>query len=312
MRLPFLSTLLLGLLVPADAGKPKPVPRMQALPLPHEEVSFQRDGVEIAKFHFGKDQRRPFVYPVVGPSGRSLTRMGHPRDPESHSHHNSVWFSHQSVGGVNFWEDRGGKIEYRRVLRFEDTDDIAFVETENVWVNPQGLPIAMDRRRVGVRALADREWLLMLDLELRAIEKEVPIGQTAFGFLGVRMAKTIGVHDGGGTIRNSEGGVDEKACFRVPARWLDYSGPIVGNTVEGITLLDHPQNPTSPGPFHCRDDGWMGASSTYAGAMTITKEKPLRLRYALYIHSGAAHLEKIEMQWKAFAEESWTEFPSKK
>ena len=35
-----------------------------------------------------------------------------------------------------------------------------------------------------------------------------------------------GVHDGGGTIRNSEGGVNEAGVFWKPARWCDYSGRI--------------------------------------------------------------------------------------
>ena len=138
------------------AAEPKPVPRMQVLPLPHDEVSFQRDGQELARFHYGMDQRRPFVHPINGPSGRSLTRMGHPRDPDGHSHHNSVWFSHESVGGVNFWSDRGGRIEHRRVLRFEDSEELAYVETENAWLNPDGKPVLTDRRRVGARFLLVR------------------------------------------------------------------------------------------------------------------------------------------------------------
>src|ERR1051325_1669482 len=79
--------------------KPLPPPEMQALPLPNHEISFQRNGTEIARYYFGPDLRRPFVFPIIGPSGRSLTRMGHPRDPESHSHHNSVWISHPDVNG---------------------------------------------------------------------------------------------------------------------------------------------------------------------------------------------------------------------
>src|SRR5215213_9532272 len=86
-------------------AEPPPVPRMQAIPQPHEEVSFQREGVEIARMHGARDLQRPFVFPLVGPSGRSLTRMGHPHDPVTHSHHNSVWFAHQSLNGLNFWED---------------------------------------------------------------------------------------------------------------------------------------------------------------------------------------------------------------
>lgn len=296
----------------ALAAEPKPVPHMQAIPLPQDAVSLQRDGVELARVHFAKSQRRPFIFPVNGPSGRSLTRMGHPRDPESHSHHNSVWLSHQFVGGTNFWENRGGRIEHLRVLRFEDSDDAAFVETENAWLDSTGKPVLHDRRRITARALPAGEWLLLLDVQLEARTAEVPLAQTAFGMLGVRMAKTIGVADGGGTIRNSEGGIDEAGCFRKPARWMDYSGPITATATEGITLFDHPSNPNHPVPFHCRNDGWMGAALTFAAPLTVKAGEPLRLRYALYIHSGIPAPEKINAQWKAFAESPWLEFPLKK
>ena len=296
----------------AFGAEPRPVPRMQAVPQPREEVSFQRDGEEIARFRFAQDQRRPFIFPIIGPSGRSLTRMGHPHDPVTHCHHNSVWFSHQSVGGVSFWDDKGGRIEHVKVLRFEDADDLAFCETENAWLDREGKPVLHDRRRVSVKPLAGKEWLLLLDLQLEARTGDVPIGESAFGMLGVRMAKTIGVLDGGGTIRNSEGGVDEAGCFRKPARWMDYSGPITATATEGITLFDHPQNPNHPVPFHCRGDGWMGASLTFSGALTVKMGEPMRLRYALYIHSGMPEPAKIEEQWKAFAATPWAEFPEKK
>src|SRR5262245_38863865 len=86
---------------------PKPVPLMQAIPLPDHQISFQRDGVELSRYHFDPASKRPFIFPVNGPSGRSLTRMGHPHEPESHSHHNSVWISHKDVNGTDFWGDPG-------------------------------------------------------------------------------------------------------------------------------------------------------------------------------------------------------------
>jgi len=98
--------------------RPKPVPRMQVIPMPYHQASFQRDGVEITRYHFGPGLHRPFLFPVIGPSGRSLTRMGHPHDPESHSHHNSVWISHNDVDGMSFWSDRGGgKIRHKRIVK---------------------------------------------------------------------------------------------------------------------------------------------------------------------------------------------------
>ena len=292
----------------------KPVPLVQAVPQPHAQVSFQRDGVEIARYHYGDDLHRPFVFPVIGPSGRSLTRMGHPRDPESHSHHNSVWISHQFVGGTNFWGDSppGPRIAHQRMWRIEDGDSTAFIETENAWLDKDGQAIVRELRRTSVQILKDGEWLLLLDLQFEARDGEVTLDPTAFGMLGVRMAKTIGVIDGGGTIRNSEGGVDEAGCFRQPARWCDYSGPITPTAIEGITIFDHPANPNHPVPFHVRNDGWMGAALTFAKALTITPTAPLRLRYALYVHSGLPPPEALERRWQEFAKTAFPGFVVKK
>jgi len=127
--------------------KSKPVPRLQVIPLPYHQASFQRDGVELTRYHFGRDLNRPFLYPVIGPSGRSLTRMGHPRDPESHSHHNSVWISHNDVDGVTFWGDRGkGKIRHRRIVKFEDGGDRSSLVAENDWLTGDG-KVRLNRSR---------------------------------------------------------------------------------------------------------------------------------------------------------------------
>src|SRR6476469_7982909 len=108
------------------AAEPKNVPRVQAVPQAYDQISFQVDGSEIARYHFGKELRRPFVFPLIGPSGRSLTRMGHPHDPDSHSHHNSVWVSHESVNGISFWGDHGkGRIVHQKFEGIEDADDHA-------------------------------------------------------------------------------------------------------------------------------------------------------------------------------------------
>jgi len=303
------SSLVLALAACAFA-EPKPVPGMQALPQPHAQISFQREGVEIARYHFAPEQNRPFVFPIIGPSGRSLTRMGHPRDPESHSHHNSVWISHQSVNGVSLWEDRtSARIAHVRVLRLEDEPKLAFVETENSWNDKAGKPLLRELRRTGTRLLPNGEWMLEIDLQFEAQEAEVTLGQTPFGIIGVRMAKTIGVHDGGGTIRNSEGGVNEVECFRKPARWCDYSGPITETgAIEGITLMDHPMNLHHPVPFHVREDGWMGAALTFPAAHVIRPGEPLRLRYALYIHAGAPPLSALQARWEEFTKSTFEEF----
>jgi hypothetical protein len=286
-----------------EAPEAKPVPRLQVVPVAYEQASFQREGVEITRYHFAAGLHRPFLFPVIGPAGRSLTRMGHPHDPESHSHHNSVWMSHNDVGGVDFRSDRGGgTVRHKRIVKYEDEGEKSYLVAENEWVDKDGKVLLNETRTVSVVLLDGKEWLLIIDLTFTAKDKPVTLGKTPFGFLGVRMAKTLGVNDGGGRIRNSEGGVNEKEVLWKQARWVDYSGAIENGRVEGITLFDHPGNPNHPSYFHVRNDGWMGASLTFEGPRDISPDKPLHLRYGLYIHSDMKPLPEIARQWKRFAE----------
>ncbi|MCS7305747.1 MAG: PmoA family protein [Thermoguttaceae bacterium] len=383
----------------------KPVPAMQVLPLPYEQASFQYLGRELTRYHFGPSLRRPFLYPVAGPEGRSLTRMGHPRDPFGHSHHNSVWISHADVGGVNFWTDRQntfagqfdrfGRIVCQRIEQYEDGDRSAWLVAAHAWQTEAGKTLLLERRRIEVQLIDPQNWWILIDMEMHTPAQEpVTIGQSPFGMIGVRMAKTIGVSDGGGRLLNSEGQLGEPAIFRKPARWVDYSGPILpiphsagsvaaqgpnfssqatpsappgqpigsfsepgcicpppaglpgdrpklpsgsaaqpspttspgtpssaasqNHTIDiaqycaGITLMDHPANPTHPTPFHVRADGWMGVSLTLAGPITIQPAKPLRLRYGLWIHSGLPSRNHIDAQWQTFAKMPMPTFPPRK
>ena len=300
----------------AQAGLPeaRPVPPMQVIPLPDDRASIQRDGRELTVYHFGPALRRPFLFPVAGPAGRSLTRMGHPHDPVTHSHHNSIWVAHHDVDGESYWDDRGpGRIVHRKIVRSDDGEEAGIVAL-NAWVGKGDRVHMMELRRMIVRPLADGQWLLILDLQFEPEQAPVTLGATPFGMVGVRMAKTIGVHDGGGRIRNSEGNLNEQGpngAFRKRARWVDYSGPIAPGVAEGITLLDHPTNPNHPSAFHVRNDGWMGASLTLDRAIKIDPGKPLRLRYGLVVHAGVPDPAAIDRHWNAFAREPIPDLPSK-
>jgi hypothetical protein len=294
-------TLLVSVLHVAAQSSFKPVPRMQVVPLPHHEISFQRDGVELTRFHFDPADKRPFLYPLNGPSGRSLTRMGHPHDPVTHSHHNSLWLSHFNVNGIDFWGDGPrGQIRVVRVENFEDNDEFASVTALISWGETNKV-LLWERRRMTVQTLAGNEWLLVLDTRFDAAKEPVTLAKTPFGLAAVRMAKSIGVNDGGGMIRNSEGGMNETNVFWKRAQWVDYSGAITSNAVEGITLFDHPKNPNHPTYFHVRNDGWMGASLTFDAAHVIETNRPLQLRYGLYVHSGLTDTNSLAQRWTDFS-----------
>jgi hypothetical protein len=301
--------------VPARAlPEPKPVPELQLVPHPYQQIAFERAGREVARYHFGADLRRPFVFPLIGPSGRILTRMGHPHDPEGHSHHNSFWIAHHDVNGVSFWGDRGtnhGRIVHQRIERLLDGDGAeAAVISHNLWITDKGQTLLQERRQAVLKLLPAGEYFLIVDLELTTKSQPVTFGKTPFGLVGVRMAKSIGVHDGGGRIRNSEGGLNEAGVHWRPARWVDYSGRIRDAVIEGITLMDHPANPNHPTFFHVRDDGWMGTGLTFDAARTVEPDRPLKLRYGLHIHAQMPTLRQIEAKWEEFVRTRLPEAPA--
>ena len=54
----------------------------------------------------------------------------------------------------------------------------------------------------------------------------------------------------------------------------------------------------------------MGACLTLTRPITIEPGKPLRLRYALWIHAGVPKPEEIETRWKDFARRELSTFPA--
>jgi hypothetical protein len=314
MRLISLTLLLLSAAFPCapDAfGERKEPPVVQVRPEPRWGVSFWIGDTRVLGFDAGGGMRRPFLYPVMGPSGRPLTRMGHPHDPVSHSHHNSVWISHHDIGGADFWADTGGTIEVIHIARLEDGAERGALEARLRWQDKSGATLLEEWRRVELVVLGKDLWRIDIETQLSAKQSSINLGQTPFGLLGVRMAKTIGVADGGGRILNSEGGVNEEGCFRKPARWVDYSGPVSRTLDEGITLLDHPQNLHHPVEFHVRNDGWMGAATTFRAPVTIESGKPLHLKYGLLVHSELREGPELDSEWRRFAAEPLRPLPTK-
>ena len=281
----------------------------EVIPLPGNDTSFQIDGVERVRWHAGEDYPRPFFYPFNGPSGVPLTRMGHPGAP-NHDHHLSIWFAHNSVNDLDFWANgKGTAIRQKQWLAYEDGDDEAVMAVRLGWLDPDGAEVMEQDVVAALRPLDFGEHELEIQTTFRVPpgREGVELGKTNFGFLAVRVAKTLSAHFGGGQLTNSEGVVGEKDLFGTPAKWMDYSGPVMvgeGNrrvpVTQGITFFDHPKNPRYPTSWHVRDDGWMGASFCLNEGITLTPGEPLTLRYLLHAHAGAHDADQAAARAGAF------------
>ncbi len=275
--------------------------RCEVVPLADHQVAFSIDGVEKVRWHFGDNYPRPYFFPLRGPSGAMLTRMGHPGAPD-HDHHQSIWFAHNKLNGLDFWGNgHGTSVRQKQWLCYQDGDGEAVMAVLLGWYDPQGKEV-MEQELIAALLPVDSaaegqvaEHALEVQFTLRptANDETIELEQTNFGFFAVRVAKGISSHFGGGQLANSEGAKGEQECFGQPARWMDYSGPVaIGtgverkNTVEGITFFDHPDNPRYPSHWHVRQDGWMGAAYGLVESASISRAQPLTLRYLLHAHSG--------------------------
>lgn len=279
--------------------------RCELIPETDQRVSFRIDGKEQVGWHFGTNYPRPFFHPLNGPSGTSLTRMGHP-GAANHDHHTSVWFAHHDVEGESYWAySAKTTIRQKMWLAYENGEEEAIMASTSGWYNEAGTEMLEQQVVAAIRPMENGEYALEIQTTLTPAGKreKTVLNKTNFGIFAVRVSETLSHHFGGGQLRNSEGAVGEPDIFGKQARWMDYTGPVVSGTgndrtvaTEGITYFDHPENPRYPTYWHVRSDGWMGASFCFSEGYEVTPETPLTLRYLLHVHAGeydAARAEAI-------------------
>lgn len=276
------------------AQEPIQPQRCEVLPLPQQQASMTIDGREILRWHWHEDAPRPFLFPYNGPSGVSLTRMGHP-GAENHDHHRSIWFAHHDVNGESYWtESSQTRIRQKFWYTMQDGPEEAVLAVALDWIDSQQVVVLNQDLVLAIRPLPNGEHALEIDSTFRTpAAQAVRFGKTNFGFLAVRVAKTISEHFGGGKLTNSHLAVGENDIFAKRSQWVDYSGPIgVGegptrtSRTEGLTYFDHPNNPGFPSSWHVRRDGWMSAAFCLEDGFNLTPEEPLQLRYLIYAHHG--------------------------
>lgn len=288
--------------------------RVRIEPLAGRQFGFFIEHREVTRWHFDPSIARPYFFPVNGPSGQSLTRMGHPGAP-NHDHHRSLWFAHSDLLGIDFWSE-GTKAQIRQSQWYaiEDGPDSATIALQLLWSDGHDpSPIVQQdlfaTLRRGDQAVA---WSLELQSDFRALAEGVEFRKSNFGVLALRVAKSLSVVFGGGVITGADGQVGEAKLFGKPNRWIDYSGPVVRfseggsaggaepEVVEGLTLIDHLRNPEHPAHWHVRDDGWIGPSISRQRSILIPRDQPLTYRYLLCIHPGHVNSAATEGLAKAF------------
>jgi hypothetical protein len=247
-----------------------------------------------------KSGTKPILWPVIGPSGKRMTRdypmVKKTKETDDHPHQRSLWFTHGEVNGIDFWSESPGKtgtIVHRKFVKIESGTQ-AEVVTENDWLSPAGKKVLEDQRRLTFGVRGDSRWI-DFDVTLRASEGPVNFGDTKEGSFGLRVAESLRVESKkGGKIVNSAGQTND-AAWGKPADWVDYHGPLDGETV-GIAIFNHPGSFRYPTGWHVRTYGLFAANpfaqrsfaneKGEAVSYTLPQGKQIVLRYRVFLHRG--------------------------
>lgn len=243
-------------------------------------------------YKFFPDQHLPYFFPVNAVGGIALTE----EFPDPYPHHRSVWLGHGNVNGWDFWLGRktDGRIQHRGMLWQESGERDAALAVHSQWQAPTGHILLTDERVFRFWQENDCRFI-DATVTLHAQLPEVLLGKTNHALFCVRVRHELAVV-GGGQIRNSEGGRNEKGTMGQRARWCVFFGT-VKDTPVGIALFDYPSNPWHPSPWFVRDYGFMSPSPFNWGEHRLRADEPLVLRYRVVVFTGKPDLDEL---WQRF------------
>ncbi|MBN1973448.1 MAG: PmoA family protein [Sedimentisphaerales bacterium] len=264
-----------------------------------------------------KDAKRPYFYPLIGPTGVSVTRNWPMKEGENeekdHPHHRSLWYTHGSINGNDFWTDgdKNGNIVHDKFIKIESGREVGIIQSQNKYVAADGKLICTDTRTHKFYNIPDAK---MIDFEItfHASEGEVVLGDTKEGSMALRLAPTLRLEGAvaQGHIINSEG-IKDKSTWGKRAAWCDYYGLLKGEVV-GVSIFDNPQNPKHPTWWHVREYGLFAANpfgvSDFekkpkgTGNIKIHEGESLTFKYRIYIHKGDHEQGKVAEHYKEYAE----------
>jgi len=266
---------------------------------------------------FIQGEQKPYLYPVIGPTGINMTRdfpfeLSTAGEKTDHPWHTSVYFTHGSVNGLDFWNDKTEQDKACRIerIKVEKAGNLspyaARLLVSHKWIH--GDETQMTDQTEILFSGDDSKRIIDYKITLIASHGDVTLGDTKEGCMAVRMHHKFRVRDQSAKAVNSEG-IEGKAVWGKKARWITYYNEIEGETL-GISMLDHPDNLRYPTNWHARDYGLCAANAfglkyytpdqDIDGTVAIKAGERLTFSYRLIFHRGSheeAHVDALHKAW---------------
>ncbi len=263
-----------------------------------------------------QDVTRPFLYPVIGPTHRAVTRnwpMGYREgEAKDHPHHRSLWYAHGEINGHDFWSEssNAGTTRHNYFKEISSGPEWGRIVSHNQLVAKDGNIVGTDTRSLTIHARPNHERVLDFEITVHASHGDLVMGDTKEGSMAIRLAPTMRFKGevAQGTIINSEGLTGDNTWGK-RAKWVDYYGPVEGEVV-GVALFDHPDNPRHPTWWHVRNYGLFAANpfgvhnferkEKGVGNYPIAKGNQATWKYRFYMHEGNTQSAQVADRYQQY------------
>ncbi|TWU49089.1 DUF6807 domain-containing protein [Rubripirellula reticaptiva] len=292
------------------------------------QVAIKYDGKLVTKYHYrDAEARKPYFWPVIGPTGKSMTRAFPMENVEGeqhdHPHHRGVWFGHQGVGGTDVWLEAASKnlkgekqqeflaslgtITHTAFTEISANQDHAVIRSTNDYLDSAGKQLLGDERAM-VFQMINGQLVLDFDIALIGEYGDIELQDMKDAGLNVRVPTSMSLTDGKGHILNSAGDRDGDTWSKA-ADWVDYHGPVDGEHL-GVAFLNHPSSFRHPTRWHVRDYGLFTANafgpkslheSAESGTFTMKTGDSVFLRHRIIFHEGDSEAAGIANAYKTYA-----------
>jgi hypothetical protein len=297
-----------------------------------DSVVIQINGKAFSVLHFGKQEHKPFLHPLLTASGKNILRgfpvTPLPGDSTDRPHQRGLWMGTEHLKGPtgtdDFWENDPlyppgdkGAIVFQELTGATDGPDRGVLSFTSNWVSHGGQVWLIDRRKMTFYTKPADCRMFDIDIELEAKEP-VTFEDVQDAVLGLRLSLPFDNHYGGKVV-NAKGDFNEEALRGHRATWLDWTAELDPKEYQtsphghgekvGVAVFDHPSNLNYPARWQVKNFGDFSINP-FAGlifqpfdktaenaAYTLKAGDKLHLRYRIVIHPGEQSVEGFFKDW---------------
>jgi hypothetical protein len=276
------------------------------------------DGREAFVYQHAPTLDLPHYWPLNSPGGKNMLV----EKTEPYPHHRSFWIadtvrlaggrevsvyngftSGVKTGEKDFGPPFRDHVRHVKFTRLDAKDDRAEIGAELLWEMDKSVPVLKEARQLRVEALGAGEYFLDLDFALTAAFGDVEFvsDEVHYAWPFLRLEPRWS-GDAGGRLITDAGAEGEEATNLKPARWLDYSNTVEGETA-GIAVFQWPDG---------QDHRWLTRKYGCFGPrrpddrsgkpFTLKKGESISQRVGVLVHKGDVKGGQVANRHRLFIE----------